>query len=91
MSEMIMVVLVVKVATLQVMMVVHDTVHGRLNVVFSVMLLVLLNSNYVSITLCILVVNIAFQQNTQDVPETQSVVVIPIVLTGNRAVPITFA
>ena len=42
-------------------------------------------------TIFILVVSIAFQQNTQDVPETQSSVLVPIVLTGNRAVPVTFA
>ncbi|CAB3981091.1 tandem-95 repeat, partial [Paramuricea clavata] len=36
-------------------------------------------------------VGIAFQNVAQDVPETQSSVLIPIVLTGNRAVPITFA
>ena len=47
--------------------------------------------NRKTFTISILVVNIAFQQNTQDVPETQSAVAIPIVLTGNRAVPITFA
>ena len=78
--------------------IVHDT--GRLNVVFSVMVLVLLTLIMIIVgnrinrkifTISILVVNIAFQQNTQDVPETQSAVAIPIVLTGNRAVPITFA
>jgi hypothetical protein len=46
------------------------------------------NSIYVIV---ISVVGIAFQNVAQDVPETQSSVLIPIVLTGNRAVPITFA
>ena len=46
------------------------------------------NSIYVIV---ISVVGIAFQNVAQDVPETQNSVLIPIVLTGNRAVPITFA
>ena len=50
------------------------------------------NRNYtLYIFLFFSVVAVAFQQSTQSVPESQSSVLITMVLTGNRAVPVSFA
>ena len=50
------------------------------------------NRNYtLYIFLFFSVVAVAFQQSTQNVPESQSSVLITMVLTGNRAVPVSFA